>query len=627
MSMDYLRVVNESTKNRKQYYGNGADICALGKINVVDKKKGTIEKIEAIRIVEVVDEAFSHMKREYPYLYIFLDSCKVIYVPIYPCRTCETMQVDTNNNLWINLNFVYSDCNMDKDNVFGILFHELFHILLNHLNRFHEMFPKEVRDKMSDELFSVANVKSNLAMDYEINSSMVVDGIVPENFWKKMGGLYKKEYNGETWEDIYSMHGDKEYREWLLKNGSKINEDELAILEAVEKAAKVLNDPTATDEDKAKANKELQKTIDKILGKNKENEIQDAFEKLKNTQLSSFGDIENKLQDVIDDLYRDPSKMSEEQFNELLKDIDQLAKEMAKNTSNISDRFGKSEEDTFEDIKKMRKTVRECMDKLRNEKMSKSERQSLADKIKDSLEDIYSNDVDKEKNEKKRKDRDDKRAQEIKEEFKEKHPLRKLINVFKNLMNLYGDPYYLVCEKSHDIMEDIIDILDPLTEKNLSEITKDDMDNLKYPLEQLKDSFFTDLKKLLDDKVLINKTEEYLHKLLNHVFDFVDGSLFEDLLKSSLDDSAKKSTIKMCVEKLRMIGQILKTQKPYRASDEFKEGYREMRDDLISLFKKDKKEVLKKLYKMGLIDDFVVETTFDKRSKALYDELVKNNEI
>jgi hypothetical protein len=30
---------------------------------------------------------------------------------------------------------------------------------------------------------------------------------------------------------------------------------------------------------------------------------------------------------------------------------------------------------------------------------------------------------------------------------------------------------------------------------------------------------------------------------------------------------------------------------------------------------------------MGLIDDFVVETTFDKRSKALYDELVKNNEI
>jgi hypothetical protein len=319
--------------------------------------------------------------------------------------------------------------------------------------------------------------------------------------------------------------------------------------------------------------------------------------------------------------------MSEEQFNDLLKDIDQLAKEMAKNTSNISDRFGKSEEDTFEDIKKMRKTVRECMDKLRNEKLSKSERQRLADKIKDSLEDIYSNDVDKKRNEKKRKDRDDKIAQEIKEEFKEKHPLRKLINVFKNLMNLCGDPYYLVCEKSHDIMEDIIDILDPLTEKNLSEITKDDMDNLKNPLEQLKDSFFTDLKKLLDDKVIINKTEDYLHKLLNHVFDFVDGSLFEDLLKSSLDDSAKKSTIKMCVEKLRMIGQILKTQKPYRASDEFKEGYREMRDDLISLFKKDKKEVLKKLYKMGLIDDFIVETTFDKRSKALYDELVKNNEI
>ena len=78
---------------------------------------------------------------------------------------------------------------------------------------------------------------------------------------------------------------------------------------------------------------------------------------------------------------------------------------------------------------------------------------------------------------------------------------------------------------------------------------------------------------------------------------------------------------------MRIIGKILKTQKAWRASDDLKEGYREMRDELMSLFKKDKKAVLKKLYDMGLIDHNVVENTFDKRSKALYDELVKEGKI
>ena len=44
------------------------------------------------------------------------------------------------------------------------------------------------------------------------------------------------------------------------------------------------------------------------------------------------------------------------------------------------------------------------------------------------------------------------------------------------------------------------------------------------------------------------------------------------------------------------------------------------------IFKKDKKAVLKKLYDMGLIDYSVV-ITLDKRSKALYDELVADGEI
>ena len=102
--------------------------------------------------------------------------------------------------------------------------------------------------------------------------------------------------------------------------------------------------------------------------------------------------------------------------------------------------------------------------------------------------------------------------------------------------------------------------------------------------------------------------------------------MFIHLLNPDLDDNAKISVLKTAAEKLRIIGKILKTQKAWRASDEFKEGYREKRNELMSLFKKDKKAVLKELYNMGLINHSNI-GTLDKRSKALYDELVAEGEI
>jgi hypothetical protein len=488
------------------------------------------------------------------------------------------------------------------------------------------MFPKETRELMGSEIWGTANKKANLAMDYEINASMVADDIVSEDFWKTMGGLYKKEYTGKTWEEIYNKYGDKEYREWLDANGSSVSEDEMLILDAIEKAAKVLKNPSSTDEDKAKANKELQKTIDKILGKDRDDDIQDILEEIKDTQLGEIGEIDKKIQDVIDDLYKDPSKMSEEQFNDLLEDIHEMAKEMADNLSEIADTFKKSEKETLNDIKKMRKTLMDSVKELRDKKMSKDDKKDIADKIKDSLEDIISSDVDKKRSAEKRKERDDKKAKERKEKFKAAHPLRKLINVFKNLMNLSGDPYDLVCEKSYEIMENIVDILDVLTEVNVSEITSDDVEDLNLFLSQLKDSLFTDLKKLLDNKTILHKTEDDLHRVLDGVFEVVEKALFEHLLNPDLDDNAKASVLKTATEKLRIIGKILKTQKAWRASDEFKEGYREKRDELMTLFKKDKKSVLLELYNMGLIHPSII-NTLDKRSKALFDELVAEGKI
>lgn len=617
-------MISESAKYGHE--GNAEEIYDLGEINVIDGKTGDVAKVKTADIIKVVTDAMFYMQKKYPYLYLFLNTCKVMYIPTFPSRICDSMCVDNHNNLWINMNFVYIDCAMNKDRVFGILFHEMFHIFLEHLIRFNTMFPESAKALMTAEIWQTANKKANLAMDYEINASMVADGIVSEDFWKIMGGLYKKEYTGKTWEEIYTKYGDAEYKEWLALNGERISEDEMKILEAIEKAAKVLKDPTATEEDKAKANKELQKTIDKILGRDRDADIQDALEEMKSTQLGEIGDIGEKMQDVIDDLYKSPSKMSESQYNELMEDIDQMADEMVKNASKIADTFKKSEEEVLKDIEHMRETMKDSISQMRETKMSKDEKKDIADKIKDALEDIISSDVDKKRSAEKRKERDEKRAKEKKEAFKAKHPLRKLINVFKNLMHLGEDPYDLVCKKSYDIMENIVDILDALTEVNLSEITSDDVEDLKLFLSQLKDSLFTDLKELLDNKTILHKTEDDLHRVLDGVFEVVEKALFVHLLNSDLDDSAKTSVLKTAAEKMRIIGKILKTQKAWRASNEFKEGYREMRDELMSLFKKDKKAVLKRLYDMGLLNPMAI-MSLDIRSKALYDELVKDGEI
>ena len=614
-----FKMINESAKYGHE--GNAEEIYDLGEINVIDKKTNDVVKVNTADIIKVVNDALFYMQKKYPYLHLYLNTCKVMYIPVCPSQICNTMCVDNFNNLWINMHFVYNVCSMNRDRVFGILFHEMFHIFLEHLIRFNTMFPKETKDLMGAGIWKAANIKANMAMDYEINASMVADEIVSEDFWKTMNGLYKKEYTGKTWEEIYKDYGDKEYKEWLEANGEKVSEIEMKILEAIENAAKVLKDPTSTDIDKAIANKELQKTIDKLLGRDREADIKDILEEMKDTQLGDIGDIDDKIQDVINDLYKNPHKMSENQYNDLMDDIDKMTDEMIKNASKIADTFKKTEEDALKDIENMRKTMKDSITQMRDKKMSKDEKKDIADKIKDSLEDIISSDVDKKRNAEKRKERDEKKEKIKKEAFKATHPLRKLINVFKNLMHLGEEPYDLVCERSFEIMENIVDILDVLTEVNLSEITEDDVEDLKLFISQLKDSLFTDLKKLLDNKTIIHKTEDDLHRVLNSVFEVVEKALFVHLLNPDLDDNSKASVLKTAASKLRIIGKILKTQKAWRASDDFKEGYREMRDELMSLFKKDKKAVLKKLYDMGLIDYSVVNATFDKRSKELFDEL------
>ena len=194
-------------------------------------------------------------------------------------------------------------------------------------------------------------------------------------------------------------------------------------------------------------------------------------------------------------------------------------------------------------------------------------------------------------------------------------------------MHLGEDPYELICEKTYNIIKNIIDILEPLTEKKLSKINKDDTKYLKKHLNDLKDSLFTDLKKLLDNKTIIRKTEDDINRLLDITFKVVFDSLLIQLPNSDLDDESKIVSLNDSVIKLRIIGKILKTQKAWRASDEFWEGVKEVNDELSPLLQKeDFKSLLKKLYDIGVVNDKVVKT-FSEEYKKLYSELIKEGKI
>ena len=265
--------------------GNEDIIMKLDEVDIYDQKTKKPIKIKVEKFIKVVNDGVYKMMRDYPYLYQFMAKCKIMYIPVCPSEITNTMAVDTYNNLWINFDFVYNVCLMDSNRVFGILFHEMFHIFFDHILRFNELYPAGMFDGMSS-VRKRANMKANICMDYEVNASMVDDNIVTPDFFKRMNLLYNKAYTGMTWEEIMNKVGDDEYKTWLKNNGFSLDDIELKILDAIEKASKVLMDPSADDDEKRYARKELRKTLDKLLGKKEKGEktLQDELEELQNSK-------------------------------------------------------------------------------------------------------------------------------------------------------------------------------------------------------------------------------------------------------------------------------------------------------------------------------------------------------
>ena len=596
---NYKNSLNESSY--KSYEGNADIIEKLGEVDVFDTKTNSIIKYSAKDIIKVCVDAQYKIQRDYPYFKLFLDKCKVMYIPTIPSEITDTMAVDDNSNLWINCSFVYNECKMSSDRVFGILFHELLHIFLDHCVRFNEMYPESMYKGM-ENIRNKANAKANICMDYEVNASMVDDGIVTSSYWKKMKGLYKKEYTGKTWEELMNTVGDQEYTDWLKRNGYSLDDVELKILEAVEKASKILMNPDAEEDEKRNARKQLQKTLDELLGKrnNTEKTLQDVLEDLQNTKLGDIGEIAKDFDDVIYDLYKDPKGMSSDELDKTLSDMDKLMNDMGENVEEIANQFGKEIDETGDDINKARKALKDAMKQINEGNLSNDEKEDLLDKAKDSLEDIISDENAKDKLKKKREERDAKKAAARKERFKKSHPLRKLIVLMKNFLDLRV--YGLICKKTQDIIPKIIDGLEPLTELKFSEMKKSMFRDLSDYFDELKDSFFQDLVELIHKETILNKTEDDMQELLDGSFEALTKAV-RGIFDKYIPDEDKKSLIDIAVNRLRVIGKALKTQKVWRVGDECKKAYTEEMKRLMEIFKKGGDEALmKELIDKGAID-------------------------
>ena len=619
--MQYV-ILNEAS-SYESLYSNEDIIEKLGEVDIYDYEKKTYVKMNASDIIKVASDALYKMQRDYSYLYQFITKCKLMYLPTFPSDITNTMAVDSNNNLWMNLTFIYNDCKMDSENVFGILFHEMFHIFFDHLLRFDKKFPKSMFASAGPGVYKRANTKANLCMDYEVNASMVDDGIVPKDFFKVMGGLYKKEYTGMTWEEILDKYGDKEYDEWLLKNGESLDNMEKQVLDAIEEAAKVLMDPESDEADKRFARKRLQKKLDKIFGKQDtgEKSLQDIFEDLAKTKLADHGEIASDLEDVADDLMRNPENMTGPELDKTLSDINKLIDDIEENSDNVAGDFNKTADEVHKDAEKARQALKDAMKKINEGGLSKEEKKELLDKAKDALEDVISDETEKDRLKEKRAERDAKREAEKKEKLKKTHPLRKLLIVFKNLAELYD--IQLISENTRDILNKCIDDIDILTEKKFVDMKKSDLKNIGEHMNELYDPLFADLVKLIENETILQKTKDDMENILDDVYKTVFNAL-KRIFDPGLDEDAKGSLIKAAAMKLRTIGKLLKTQKKWRVGDDFKNGYMDEMKRLMEIRKKGGDEALfKELYDKGVISPMML----DEHGMELLGKLIESGEI
>lgn len=593
--------------------GNKLATLRVGKIPMYVESLDKIVDVELKTIIQSVDKALGLIGSKYSFMYSYIQHCRPMYVLANPeDENCfhKTMSVDNLGNLWLNVHFIYNNLDCDVKKIFGILFHELMHNFLNHLSIGLKILPMEDRRKLkmtSEELYELEMTKQNICADMEVNCNMVADGVVTADFWKEMKGVFDKDYFGKMYEDIYRENGDELLKRYLSNGGTVLPPEYLEALKAIFEALKVLRDPNSTERDKDIASTKLRDIIEKLFGESKTKmTIRKRLKMLQKTRIKEIGEIGPYLKKVIDDLDVSPVNMTSSDLNGFIDDVDTLKKEMERCVTKISEKFTLDEDVFLKDNEECWTTLVDGVVRLNREtKLTYDERDEISEKIIYSISKLIADNLKKDKLKeeferkmKELKERRKKRAEKLREEKRKKHILHNYYLRIKDMAAIYY--HERLDEKSFELCNEYADLVKPLLEKEIHDINESDLTEIYVVIGKLKESFFENLKRLREEKILIDRDDRFFTGLVDAFYE--DTKHMFDFLKEEHTETEYVSVVKIALSSLRRIGTEFHRQAKVRPSEEYKKAYYEEYKRLYKIYEELGEKGLRREFKLPTED-------------------------
>lgn len=605
--------------------GNTQSILKLGKLTMYVRALDKVIDVDLKVIVNAVNGALGRLASEYSFMYDYIKRSRPMYVLANPslkeCRH-KTMAVDERGNLWMNVHYIYNDLNCDKERIFGILFHELMHNFLNHIERSQKILPPEDRMslyKMNPKLLEMEDLKQNICQDLEVNCNMVADGVVPADFWEEDFGYFDEKYFGKMWEDIYKKDGEALLKKHLKNHGEKLPEEYFEAVKAILEALKVLKDKTATERDKDIAAARLRDIMMKLFGDTKKTRmtIRRRLQKLQATDIKEIGEIGPYLKDVIDDLEVSPRNMTAEDLGKFTTDVKRLKDELVACAEEISEMFHCNPRD-------LRKDAVECMDKLSDgvttintkKDITAEEMEDITDDIIYQIDRLLADNLKKKKLEEEKKKSDAEKEEERKK-LEEKKRKKGILSTY--LTKLYdflvihehdrmSDEAFEICSQIYKIVETIAKRASTYIEvREVLESGIVDTVKLKTLFLNAEKALYDTLVRLKESGILWDGDEEFFTRITKR-FNNENVQMFE-ALKKDINETEAASFIKIAISAIRKVGKELHRQAKMRPSEEYKEEYKKEYKRLYKVYKElGKKGLARELDKLSgeLGDDGVI---------------------
>lgn len=590
--------------------GNIESILKRGTYPMYVDSVGKIVDVDLKKIVNAVNSALANLATEYEFMYRYIKWSTPKYVlgdPRDRRVIHKTMSVDDKGNLWLNVHFIYNNLDCDEDKIFGILFHELMHNFLNHIERAKNVKSAEDMEslyRINPKLAENEHLKQNICMDYEVNCNMVADGVVSKDFWKEFGGCFDEKYFGKMWEEIYKTDGDKLTKKYLEYSGTKLPKEYFEIVEEILKAMKVLRNPKSTDKEKDIAKHNLEDLILKLFGETTKTKmtIRKRLQKLQATRIKEIGKIGPYLKSVIDDLEVSPRNMSEEDLSNFSKDVETLRDEMLRCLDEISYEFRYNPTILERDIKECMYTLLNGVIEINKTKDISAERiDEITDEVIYSIDKLLADNIKKKELAKKREElmrekeeEKKKKMEELMKKARERHLLKSYLRRIEDLQEIYKHTtettsglIIRLSDESYKYCGEIIRMVEPLLENITIEDTANaikltGLEKFKNAFDKLSLSLHKDLMRLKEDKVLFDRDKSYFDDICGR-FNRDNYMLFQSFTEDK-NETELISKIKIAISSIRRVGKELHRQQKVRPSEEYKRAYKEEYERLRKIY-------------------------------------------